>query len=304
MNTVYALYFPATTTIDLDGQKSCVDIDGFHNALAMGDGEVFYAVVSECAPLAPPPQAPPLDVLGETSISASHEIVETATDGSAKAFGFYLDLTDPATWGWNDVQGGEIADLCADPFSLGQDEAEDGAFLVQRIWSLSAAAAGKNPCVPVPAGEVYFNAFPTTSVVVVDVGKSQTIEVLALADGPMGAWTVLPQDWTDPSGAASFLSFSIEGGTDTDAGPVIQVRSGDKVQVTVTLTADPGTAPNGEANGVIVSANGDPTTATQAHFWPFVVLTTAEAKDAGVTMARHHGPRAPWRPRPRMRRRL
>jgi hypothetical protein len=304
-STIYALYFPATTTIDLDGQKTCVDVDGYHDAIELGPTrEVLYAVIAECAPPAPLPQAPPLDTLGETTMTASHEIIETATDGSEKNFGFYLDLTDPATWGWNDIQGGELADLCVDPFGLGLDETKDGTFAVQRVWSTSAAAAGQNPCVPVPAGEVYFNAFPTTSVVVANVGESKTIEVQALADGPMGAWTVSPQDWTDPTGASTFLSFSVEGGTDTDAGPVIQVKSGDRIRVTVTLTADPGGTMNGEADGVIVSANGDPTTATQARFWPFIVLTTAEAQDAGVTMARHHGPPARRHRRSRLRRHL
>jgi hypothetical protein len=82
------------------------------------------------------------------------------------------------------------------------------------------------------------------------------------------------------------------------------VKSGDRIQVTVTLTADPGSTTNGEADGVIVSANGGPTTATQARFWPFVVLTTAEARDAGVTMGRRHGAPARGRRRSRVRHHL
>ena len=46
--------------------------------------------------------------------------------------------------------------------------------------------------------------------------------------------------------------------------------------------AHPTNAPNGEADGVVVSANGSSTTATAAHFWPFIVLSTAEAKNAGI----------------------
>src|SRR5262249_32652215 len=50
-STIYALYSPATTTIDLDGQKTCVDIEGYHGALELGSAkEVLYAVIAECAP--------------------------------------------------------------------------------------------------------------------------------------------------------------------------------------------------------------------------------------------------------------
>ena len=54
----------------------------------------------------------------------------------------------------------------------------------------------------------------------------------------------------------------------------------------MTLVADPTNTSNGEADGVIVSSNS---TSTAAHFWPFVVVTTADAKDAGITMMKRHG---------------
>jgi hypothetical protein len=289
-NTIYALYFPTTTTITLDGQTNCQGFDGYHNSLMNGGQEVYYAVISECPA---PMMTPSITTLQNTTITASHEFIETATDPSLKAFTYTLDLNNPATWGWADVASVEIGDLCVDPFGLGQDETSENGFTVQRIWSATQAAAGKNPCVPVPAGEVYFNAFTNFSVVTVDVGKSVDIEVDALADGPMGSWMVLPQDWTDFTNPNPnpYLSFSIQGGTNTDAGPEIQMKSGDKMVLTVTLTADPAKAPHGEADGVIVSANGNAMTATAAHFWPFIVLTPAEAADAGVQMMRKAHPR-------------
>jgi hypothetical protein len=231
---------------------------------------------------------PAITTLQNTTITASHEFIETATDGSLSAFSYALDLGNPATYGWADVSSIEIGDLCVDPFGLGQDEATENGFTVQRIWSATQASAGKNPCVPVPAGEVYFNAFTTVSVVTVDIGKSIDIEVDALADGPMGSWTVLPQDWTDFTNPNPnpFLSYAIQGGTFTDAGPVLQVQSGDKLVLTVTLTADPINAPYHEADGVIVSVNS---TKTAAHWWPFIVLTPAEAADAGIMMMKRNG---------------
>jgi hypothetical protein len=276
-DTIYVLYFPATTTISLDGSASCTVFDGYHNEMTLGGQTIVYSVVPECAA---PQMTPAITLLQNTTITTSHEIAESSSDGvfTATTGGFYLDETNSASWGWSDVQGGaEIADLCVDQFLLGQDETTENGFTAQRIWSIGNAGAGKNPCVPIPTGEVYFNAFPTTAVVQLDVGQSQTLEVDALADGPMAPWTILPQDWTVSTNNATYLSFSIQGVPPSDAGPPqTQVKSGDKVQVTVTLLADPGSTTNGEADGVIVSANGTQITTTAAHFWPFVVLTPAE----------------------------
>jgi hypothetical protein len=284
-NTIYVLYFPATTTVTLDGAASCNSFDGYHNSMMVGTQAVAYAVVNECPA---PMMTPVITTLQNTTITGSHEVAEAASDSSN---GFYLDTNNPATWGWNDILGGEIGDLCVDQFGLGLDETTEGGFTVQRIWSINNASAGKNPCVPIPSGEVYFNAYTADSVVVMDVGASKTIQVDALADGVMAPWTLVPQDWT-PS-TTPYLSFTIQGGMNTDAGTQIQVQSGQSIQLTITLLADPSTSPNLEADGVVVSANGDMTTATAAHFWPFIVVSTAQADDAGITMMRQ----GPVRPR-------
>ncbi len=298
-NTVYALYFPQSVTVDLDGSKSCKDFYGYHGSLTMGTQEVFYAVDDECAA---PQTRPTIDLLQNTTVTSSHEAIEASSDPSSLRFSYFLDLSDQRTFGWADVLGGEIGDLCVDPFGLGQDETTEDGFTVQRIWSATQAAAGKNPCVPVPAGEVYFNAFPRVSAVVLDVGDSATIEVDALADGPMGEWTMLAEDWSlpiDPSMTAPFVTFAIAGGTSTDAGPQIKAKSGDRIQLTVTLVADPGnTTQDGEADAVLVSANGDEQTATAAHLWPFIVLTPTEAATGGVTMMKRRA-HAHRRSRPR-----
>jgi hypothetical protein len=58
--------------------------------------------------------------------------------------------------------GGEIADMCVlEPSSF--ITPPDVGFLVQRVWSNANAAASHDPCAPVPAGEVYFNAVPDLS---------------------------------------------------------------------------------------------------------------------------------------------
>jgi hypothetical protein len=301
-NTLYAMYFPESTIIDMGGAKSCQAFDGYHSGMQMGNQNVWYAVINECSV----PQGAGITTFQNTTLTASHEAIEAATDSNN---GYYLDLTNESTWGWSDVQGGgEVADLCVDPFGLGLDEFTENGFTAQRSWSILNASAGKNPCVPIPAGEVYFNAYSKNSVLVMDVGASKTVEVDALADGTMPAWTVLPQDWTEPcqtntdctagtcdtnAGYCQYLSFSInataDAGADAGSSTSTQMQSGDKMMLTVTLLADPTNTYGQEADAVLVSANNaDPKSVTAAHFWPFVVVNSAFANDAGITMMKHH----------------
>ncbi|MGA7121939.1 MAG: hypothetical protein WBY94_17660, partial [Polyangiaceae bacterium] len=277
-NTLYVIYFPETTTVLLDDLTSCVDggFDGYHNSMAIGSQQIAYAVVVECAPLPPPfPGGPQPTVLESATIAASHEIAESATDPSVTELGYYLDLSNVDNWGWLDIAGGgEIADLCVDPFGLGQDETTDGSFTVQRIWSNANAAARTDPCNPTPQSEVYFNAFPSQSVLVLDVGASATFEATAFSDGPKDDWTLTAQDWSD-SMTASYLSFSIAGGMGTDAGPEIGVHDGSTARVTVTLLHDPGTLDTHEADGVLVSSSVGSDGTTLAHWWPFIVMSPA-----------------------------
>ena len=182
---------------------------------------------------------------------------------------------------WLDVTGGgELADMCVDFLGLNQDHASDGDFTVQRIWSNSRAAAVQDPCVPVLTGAVYFNAAPRQSFFILPVGGSATFDVDAFSFAPTSNWTLIPQDWSDST--TTYLSFSIEGGTGTQAGPTIQVHDGAAVRVTVTLTQDPGSLDVGEADGALVSFLGDPSAPTAAHFWPFAVMSEADATDAGI----------------------
>lgn len=290
-NTVYTVYFPSTTTITFDGVQSCANtgFDGYHNSMTMGSQQIVYAVIDECAPLSPADT-----LLQATTVTASHETIEASSDPSSLlypaslSYAYYLNYMDPSIWGWIDIEGGEIADMCVDPFGLDQDQTTDGAFTVQRIWSNAQAAAGLDPCNPIPSGETYFNAAPKETVFVVAVGAETTFEVDAFSVGPTAPWTLLAQDWS--ASTASYLSFSIAGGTQSSQGPQISVNNGSTVQVTVTLLQDPGSLDTGEADGAIVSMSGDLSNPTAAHYWPFIVLSPADAGDAGITAsgtARH-----------------
>jgi hypothetical protein len=292
-NDVLVVYFPVDavdggipqTTVTLDGMTSCEmgGFDGYHNFMAVNGQQVPFSVVMECP--APPPllmTIPTIDLLQNTTITTSHEVFESSSDPIPPT-GFLLDLNDLNNWGWADIVGDEGADLCVDAFGLEQDETSDGTYTVQRIWSNSRAAAGIDPCVPAPEGEAYFNASPKeSSFYVVDVGGSVTFEVDAWSSGPIGDWTLLALDWS-ASTTSTYLDFSIAGGQESQAGPQIQVHDGSRVEVTVTLLADPGSLPTGEADGSIVSLAGDPANPTAAHYWPFVVMSPADAVDAGIS---------------------
>lgn len=277
-NTLYVVYFPMATTINYAGGSSCTDFDGYHGAFTMGaqQQQVPYAVIDECN------YGSASATLIATTETTGHEVFEAASDPGISSTGFYLDTTNPDTWGWNDVMGGEAADLCVDMFGLGGDEAAVGSLESQRIWSNPFAMAGGDPCNPLPSsGAPYFNASPSQAVYVLNVGGSVTFEASAFSTAPMKSdWALLPQDWTDPSTA--YLSFSISGGTQSDAGPLVMVNNGDKPKITMTLLKDPGASPNLEADGVLLSVTGDPTNPTADNVWPFIVVTPADAEDAGI----------------------
>jgi hypothetical protein len=284
-NTVYVVYLPTTTTITLDGVASCGSngFGGYHGTWTSNGAQVVpYVVVAECAPLSPPfPNVAANSLLQDTTLAASHEIVEVSTDPSPPT-GYTLDGTNPDNWGWIDVTGGgEAADMCVDLLGLNQDQTQDGTFTVQRIWSNSRAAANLDPCNPAPASDVYFNAAPNQAFFVLDVGASATFDVAAFSFGAMNDWTLQAQDWSD-STTTTYLTFSIQGGTQTSMGPSIQVNDGSTVHVTVTLTQEPGGLDTGEADGAIVSFSGSPDGPTAGHIWPFAVMSTADAADAGI----------------------
>jgi hypothetical protein len=297
-DTMYILYFPSTTTVNLDGSNGCSNSfaswDGYHNQMtytpeAGAPIPVAYSIVMEC----------PGYMVSDVTFTATHEIVETITDGyydSSGNGGWYLDLNDVNTWGWNDVQGGgEVGDLCQDELGLGLDVTMAGSFTAQRIWSVSRAAQGKNPCVPVPSGEVYFSAAPEKAMFVMDVGETRVFRAKTMSDSTSKSWYLAAQDWTDPTTA--YLQLSVSGAGDGG----LQVTSGQVVEVTMKLLADPGPSALGEADGVLLSTDtADPTVATTGHVWPFAVMSKADALDAGV-MEPMHRPHRGRHARPRRR---
>jgi hypothetical protein len=154
-NTVYAIYFPASTTITLQGSPSCQAFGGYHNAAPYGAGAldggagadaggpvVAYAVLPDCG--------------GGLTVTTSHELIEAATDpnpiGNTTWYGY-----DDAWWG---AGGGEAADLCE-----GRGTVTVGSDDVAKSWVNKAAAASHDPCQPADPGEIFYSAAVPTQVV-------------------------------------------------------------------------------------------------------------------------------------------
>ncbi len=187
-NTIYAIYYPAGTSY---GSGACLDGDDWFITLSDGT-RVPYVVMPRCPPW------PGMDAWDSFTWTQSHEFLEEATDPYKTAF--YTDGADDMAWSWAPPLA-EIGDMCDYPWEL---TSVNGLGRVQRAWSNAAAAAGKDPCVPGPAG-AYFNAAPvlndavylydssgarTTTGVHIPVGQTRTIEVDLFSDAPTYAWQV------------------------------------------------------------------------------------------------------------------
>jgi hypothetical protein len=185
-DTIYAVFFPASTTLTSAGATLCQRQapTGLHTEMTLAGTGVAVAVIPECASA---PERPDLTGAAALTPTVSHELIESATDpflGSAPAFAD----TDEQHAIWSvALSGGEVADLCENeqpnlvvPPELGLP--------VQRIWSNAAVAAGAGPCVPVPAGETYFNAVGRLpdSVSIQRRGETLSVPALELAAGAAG----------------------------------------------------------------------------------------------------------------------
>jgi hypothetical protein len=156
--TVYVLFYPAGVSVTLEGETSCVGFAGYHGDFQLGapyaGQSVAYAVIPRCATFR---GMHGLDVVTDV---ASHELIEAVTDPFARSNPAYLEVDDGHAY-WNFFgTGTEVCDMCVqvDDANL---EFAGLPFMVQRCWSNAAEAAGHDPCVPVPPGEVYFNSVPT-----------------------------------------------------------------------------------------------------------------------------------------------
>jgi hypothetical protein len=230
-DTVYAIYLPPSATLtDITGSVSCVGYGGYHASLTMTPPGASapltfaYVIVPRC-----------YEGAEELTLSASHELIETATDpfSSARRIGF-----GSTTDAWDLNGGGEVGDRCEflyEPSDMStRMTMQESGFAVQRIWNNVAAAAGHDPCVPAPApaDAPYFNVLGATSdVVTLAVGASKTLELTAFADARLGEpIQVSVEELTKTMGGHDVLDLTLDESSR---------QPGDKLHVTVKLKAAP-----------------------------------------------------------------
>jgi hypothetical protein len=186
--SIYTVFMPrGSTYVGPDG-TSCVATDGYHSETVVGETPVAFAVIAWCDGLY---TLRGLDVIAAVS---SHEWIEASTDplvGTAPGWQVQAQA-------WSAVTvGGEAADLC---------EGSDGSYLsppelglaVQRSWSNTSFRAGHDPCVPIPADEIYFTAMPSTDAmpsVQIAEGASSAVDLELTSDAPIGPWYLSADDY-------------------------------------------------------------------------------------------------------------
>ena len=264
-NTLYVLNYPAGVTVTLTSQQgtttSCVEFGGYHDNITLDSAHqnrsVAYAVIPRCA------GERGLSVVDTATATISHELLEAATDPYPQIQPGGYDTLDDAHFYWEFVlSGAEIGDLCAqEPSSFVKFPGLP--YTVQRTWSNASANAGHDPCVPVPAGEVYFNSIPklddniaifglNMAGVSVPVGTKSTIDVELFSDADTsGPWTVKASEFAGPlAGGPATLKLSF----DKSSG-----RNGEVLHLTIEALA---ANQFGASTFVIVSKLG-----TQTHRW-------------------------------------
>jgi hypothetical protein len=214
---------------------------------------------------------------------------------------------------WINMSFGEVADNC-ESVPLDRWTLNDGGTTVQRIWSISAAAAGHNPCIPVPAGETYYNVSSDKAIYVASPGDSFMVDISGFSDVARPAWTLEAIDDTPTtmtmSGSTTtplqYLQFEFVNGTTSSSGTaeLACVNNGTTGQLKVTLLQDPdndsslGPLNNPlqewpEAVGLLYSSDhsnpqshtgrdGGVVTTYPYQFWPFTVVTPTTAAAHGI----------------------
>jgi hypothetical protein len=239
-DTVYALWYPESTTITLEGAQSCSGFGGYHNGTQLADGTpVSYAVVPRC------PQQGGGTVMDGLTTAASHEFIEACTDPqpmTAPAFA----APDSNHSGWLFAEASEVGDMCE--FDQSAYYQPPGyPWYVQKIFSNSAAWAGTNPCVPADSPSYFYAAAQVpdmesldlvgdgmpvpTAVVTLAVGATVTVPVLLVGSADVTSMQLQAFDLNQFTGQPSVLTLTLS--PDTGA-------PGQTVQLTITkMSAEP-----------------------------------------------------------------
>jgi hypothetical protein len=202
-DSLYVLFLPQGTVSTMGFGQGCIDYGGYHWTTLTGVGTpayMAYAIIPACI------QGP--SQLDSDTVVTSHEVAEAASDPDGS--GWFapwlplseigdlctpLDATLTATFG-SSGDGGAAGDGGAtDGGGAGDGGVTTQDYLVSRLWSAKAAAAGdRDPCLPTPPPPyVWFGAAVDPSGVLVPLGGSSTLPVQPFAYGSVGriSWHVI-----------------------------------------------------------------------------------------------------------------
>ena len=227
---LYMFYFPPGITITNGTDTICNQFAGYHKHAIYNGNKFTYAVIADC-------KAGP----DEITITASHELIETATDPYNA---YYLDVgaDDP----WQIENGQENGDMC----EYESDAVHEGGFALQKNWSNAAAKAGGDPCIPeAPANYENIRVSPE-GVPAVAAGASITFTLTGWTKGVVAPWKIAMVN----GDAADFDTTQQQA---VLSGTTLYKNS----SVTLTLKA-PSDAPSGALGGVIIQSG------SSHHRWP------------------------------------
>jgi hypothetical protein len=263
---LYMIYFPYGTTIaDSSIGTSCRNFGAYHSEDSAFTTPFAYGVMPTCY----------RDYVYYTEVSASHELAEASTDpfvGGAPG-----SPTGPAYTNINYNNGwvGEVGDNC-EPFDTGYVVDGGTYYAVQRVWSNSAADAGKQPCIPavdMPYANVSpGNAIPTTCY---DPSSPEPCTSVYYPVTPGSSFELTFTGWTDRPAVAAGITwapYAVAGLLMPSFSPIVtldkyNLRNGEQVHVTVDIPS--GTPSQSAGMFTLISGfdNGN------YAYWPVVVLT-------------------------------
>ncbi len=239
---VFVVYLPAGVTLfDADHEHFCGGGPrAFHRALRWEGRQNGFSVIPRCGDEA------------ELSATASHELVELATnpDTSRRGFAIEQDATGlPFT-----AAGVEPMDPCG-LVTRDTHRATESGFSVQRAWSNRAAALGMDPCGDFATAAPYAALVPRQpSLLLAEVGPQAIVILDAAAFGMTGEWTISAVDLSGEAIGDRFFDVQLDRST---------IAPGQTVHLTVALRKTP---PGKSGTVGLVSTYGD-----QVRLWPLTV---------------------------------
>ncbi len=195
--TIYAIHFPRSVSITLDGSKSCSAFGGYHfNTTETTRHNAFYIVIPDCG-----------NSFRSFTIVNSHELIEATTDAQPTP-GSNPDFPQA----WNNASGSEVGDLCEG--TSGSVTTALGTFTVQGIWDEASQgcpvfrsnASDYNVSFATPSATLAAGGQITSTVRTATVkGTAQTL-TLSVTAPPGVTATISPTQVT--SGASATLTVS------------------------------------------------------------------------------------------------